>query len=151
MNQINVTGSSTTNDNVSRMISQMNELNTQLDKTNFLFDHNTSKREDSHILDYIHGNSLLFGRCRKAVIRESDTCYFCQRQEDGPLHQLFFCEEVQDSTHNQLMEVVENPDNYIEEVLLPHNRDIQMLFINRVKFLIGQHDFLEELDHSETI
>ena len=73
-------------------------------------------------------------------------CYFCQEEDNGPIHQLFLCGEVQDTTHTQLTEVIKNPYDYIQEVLISDNKEVQQAFINSVKFLIGQHDFLDELD-----
>lgn len=142
INQLKVTESTATNDQVFKL---MKEQNVQLDKSTFLFKHGTSKREDSHVLDYIHGNSLLFGNCRMRMNMEDDSaCYFCQEQDDGPIHQLFYCKEVQDSTHADLINAIQNPQDYIQEILLPGNRNTQRAFINRVKFLMGQHDFREE-------
>ena len=68
-------------------------------------------------------------------------CYFCQEEDNGPIHQLFFCGEVQDTTHTQLTEAIKNPYDYIQEVLISDNKEVQQAFINRVKFPIGQHDF----------
>lgn len=144
-NQMEVAGSSASNEEVSKIISCLDHPGTRFDKTTFLFNHRTSKREDSHILDFIHGNSLLFGKSRKSVLLEEDICYFCQQPGDGPIHQLFNCEEVKDESYYRLMEAIQNPKEYVNELLLPMNKDVQPLFIDRVKFLLGQHDFIEEL------
>ena len=53
---------------------------------------------------------------------------------------------VQDSTHADLINAIQNPQDYIQEILLPGNKNTQRAFINRVKFLMGQHDFMEELE-----
>ena len=112
----------------------------------FLSNNKTTKREDSYLLDFIHGNSYLFGNCRKRMNFEDHRCYFCQEEDNGPIHQLFFCKEVQDTTHTQLTEVIKNPYDYIQEVLISDNKEVQQAFINSVKLLIGQHDILDELD-----
>ena len=31
---------------------------------------------------------------------------------DSPLHQLFWCKELQDQSHTNLMEVITNPESY---------------------------------------
>ena len=77
---------------------------------------------------------------------EEHRCYFCQ-EDNGPIQRLFFCKEVQDtSSHTQLTEVIMNPCDYIQEVLISDNKEVQQTFINRVKFLSGQHDIFYELD-----
>jgi len=143
INQLHVAGSTSTNDQVLKLI---DDQNFQLERSKFLFNNKTTKREDSYLLDFIHGNSYLFGNCRKRMNFEDHRCYFCQEEDNGPTHQLFFCKEVQDTTHTQLTEVIKNPYDYIQEVLISDNKEVQQAFINRVKFLIGQHDFLDELD-----
>ena len=144
-NQLSIAGSNPTNDNTSKLISGIDDA-IGFDRKDFLFNHGTSKREDSFILDYIHGNSLLFGNCRKRMQLGEDRCYFCQKEEDGPFHQLFMCEDVQDSTHSKLISVIQNPLNYVQEVLIPNNQEVQFQFIERIRFLMGQHDLVEELE-----
>ena len=72
-------------------------------------------------------------------------CQFCQSMEDNSLLQLFVCKEVQDSTFDDLLEVITNPLSYVTEVLLPKNHIIQQRFIERIRFLINQHEFINEL------
>ena len=57
----------------------------------------------------------------------------------------FQCKEVQDSTFTNLVEVIGDPFNFVTEVLLPRNISIQQSFIERIRFLIEQHDFVYEL------
>jgi hypothetical protein len=148
-NQLSIAGSTPTNDNVWKLIPGLEDDGIGFDRKDFVFNNGTTKREDSFILDYIHGNSLLFGNCRKRMQLGEDRCYFCQNQEDGPLHQLFRCGEVQDSTHSKLMGVIQDPQNYVQEVLLPNSQEVQILFIERIRFLMGQHDLVEEMDQLE--
>ena len=77
---------------------------------------------------------------------DNHECYFCQKDDDGPSHQLFYCKEVQDTTHAQLVAIIKNPSDYITEVLISDVKEVQQAFINRVKFIMGQHNFIEELE-----
>ena len=72
-------------------------------------------------------------------------CYFCQSMEDNPLHQLFLCKEVQDSIFYDHLEVITDPSSNVTEVLLPRNQIIQQRFIEKIRFLIDQHEFIYEL------
>jgi hypothetical protein len=58
------------------------------------------------------------------------------------------CGEVQDSTHSKLMSAIQDPQN-VREVLLPNSQEAQMMFIERIRFLMGQHDLVEEMDKLE--
>ena len=60
-------------------------------------------------MDFIHGNSPLFGNCRRRMGVDEGKCYFCQSMEDNTLHQLFVCKEEQDSTFDDLLEVITDP------------------------------------------
>ena len=151
--RLNVLGSSNTTDRVENLLFNMGSPSKNMDKNNFLFNHKTTKKEDSHIMDFIHGNSPLFGNCRKRMsITNEDKCDFCQQFWDSPLHQLFWCKELQDQSHTNLMEVITNPESYVTEVLLPKDKNVQQRFIERIRFLIDQHDFVYELksDNSES-
>ena len=50
-----------------------------LSKENSLFNFNTTKEEDSFLLDFIHGNSLIFGNRRKTMLGDDmlALCFFC--------------------------------------------------------------------------
>ena len=74
-----------------------------------------------------------------------DSCYFCQNHGDDPLHQLFRCEEVQDNSYSNLLEVIVNPQDYVNEVLLSRDRTVQKRFIERIGFLMEQHQLVYEL------
>jgi hypothetical protein len=89
-NQLSIAGSNPTNDNISKLISGIEGDAIGFDRKDFLFNHGTSKREDSFVRGYIHANPLLlFGNCRKRIQLGKDRCYFCQKEEVGPFHQLF--------------------------------------------------------------
>ena len=144
--RLNVLGSSNTNDRVENLLLNMDSSSKNLDKNNFLFNHRTTKKEDSHIMDFIHGNSPLFGNCRKRMgITTEDKCDFCQQSWDSPSHQLFWCKELQDQSHTNLMEVITNPETYVTEVLFPKKKSVQQRFIERIRFLIDQHELVYEL------
>jgi len=143
--QMSVVGSTQTNDKVAQVLEKMQSNNVNFDRNNFLFNHRTTKQEDSHIMDFIHGNSPIFGNCRERMGLGDNSCYFCQNQEDDPLHQLFNCEEVQDSSYSNLLEVIVNPQDYVNEVLLPRDRTVQRRFIERIEFLMEQHQLVYEL------
>ena len=145
--RLNVLGSSNTNDRVENLLLKMDSCSKNLDKNNFLFNHSTTKKEDSHIMDFIHGNSPLFGNCRKRMgITNEDKCDFCQQAWDSPSHQLFWCNELQDQSYANLMEVITNPQSYISEVLFPKEKNVQKRFIERIRFLIDQHELVHELN-----
>ena len=147
--QISVLESTNTYDNVENLICNMDSRSVALDKSSFLFNNKTTKKEDSYIMDFIHGNSPLFGNCRRRMGVDEGKCYFCQSMEDSPLHQLFVCKEVQDSTFDDLLEVITDPSSYVTEVLLPKNQIIQQRFIERIRFLIDQHEFIYELQKEQ--
>ena len=86
------------------IIRRMHKKEILLNKHNYLFNYSTTKMEDSLIMDYIHGNSLLFGTVsRKLDEREDGKCYFCNTLAvDDPAHQMLECEEVKDVTYNDL-------------------------------------------------
>ena len=85
-------------------------------------------------------------------ITNEDKCDFCHQFWDSPLHQLFWCKELQDQSHTKLMEVITNPESYVTEVLFPKDKNVQQRFIERIRFLIDQHDFVYELksDNSDS-
>ena len=58
-------------------------------------------------MDFIHGNSPLFGNCRRRMGVDEGKCYFCQSMEDNPLHQFFVCKEVQDSAFDDLFNSIQ--------------------------------------------
>ena len=76
--------------------------------------------------------------------QESGLCYFCNVCHDSPEHQLLQCKEVKETTHNKLVENIINGSNYLEEVFIPRSRYIQLSFIDRIKFLMEQHEGVEE-------
>ena len=117
-----------------------------LNKNNFLFNHSTTKKQDSMIMDYVHGSSLIFGNIRQTVCRAKDSkCYFCHEDYDTPEHQLLNCPEVKDETYSQLCELMNTSQGYLSQILLPTNRHVQLGFIKRIIFLLGQHEFVEEM------
>ena len=127
---------------------KLKDSGTLLGKDNFVFRHNTSKELDSRIMDYIHGSSPLFGNTRKVMgLSTEDGCNFCTHSGDSPEHQLLKCKEVQDGTYEEFVALMEGsyPDSYLEEVLIPKNCNTQRNFVNRVDFLWGQHQYLEDL------
>ena len=134
---------------VMELMTKMRQKNALLNKNNFLFNHNTSKDEDSFILDYIHGNSLIFGNNRNRHLGEENVCSFCNETQDGRVHQLSECKKVQDETHQAYIISIKDHQNYIVEILSSDEKDKQTAFINRVKFLKGQHEFLLELEEQD--
>ena len=143
--QLDCSESTEINNELLKVVSSIETRSITLGKDLSLFSQNTTKSEDSHILDYLHGNSLLFGKCRKRMNIGDDLCDFCQQEGDSPHHQLFVCKEVQDSTYDNLTAVILNPRDYISEVLLPTKSNAQHQFIERVRFLPEQHDLLQSM------
>ena len=128
---------------------RMEERNIVLDKDNFLFRFNTTKKQDSHILDYIHGNSLIFGNCRKKLLDEEFSCYFCGTTSDSPDHQLIHCQNLGDETQINLSNTARSPEHAIVESIIPTNQKSQSHFIDRCIFLMEKHEFIEELKINE--
>lgn len=129
----------------------------RLNGDTYLFNHNTTKGLDSYILDYIHGNSLIFGNTRASVSKgeEPSTCYFCNTETDSATHQIEHCTEVEDNTHKELITQLNSPGasgNIIQDLIFPLNDSVQLAFIERIDFLKGQHEHVigleEELDVS---
>ena len=138
--------SSTNDEKVQNIAKRIRNSEVILDKNNFLFNHNTTKGEDSYIMDYMHGSSLIFGNIRSTIDKdmEEDFCYFCNNTNDSPGHQLLGCTEVADLTHDKLQQQIDGTQQYVEEIVLPKDKTLQRIFIERIIFLKGQHEFLEE-------
>jgi len=113
-----------------------------LDKDNFIFNNNTTKAEDSYIMDYLLGSSDIFGSTRSSIDRDAslNVCYFCNNPGDTPEHQLLNCKEVKEHTHSNLKSLLQNDCNYVEEIV--ENAELQKPFIDRIVFLKGQHEFI---------
>ena len=146
-NRCMLQGQSTTVLHIMGIIDKINSTGTILNRTNNIFNNNTKKKIDSHIFDYIHRNSLIFGSTRATVSRdpEEELCYFCNQQTDTPEHQLFHCDSVSDNTQTSLAHTLNSYDEmyYLQEVLVPTKKDIQHTFINRIKFLVQCHDSIK--------
>ena len=97
-------------------------------------------------MDNMHGSSLIFGNIRSTIDKdkEEDFCYFCNNTNDSPGHQLLACTEVADLTHDKLQQQIDGTQQYVEEIVLPKDKTLQSIFIDRIIFLKGQHEFLEE-------
>ena len=99
--------------------------NYQLNGRNFLFSHNTTKGLDSFIMDYIDGDSLIFGNVKASVQRTAvpTTCNFCNTEVDSAQHQLEYCTEVnKDNTHEELLLQLNTPSasgNLLKDLLFP--------------------------------
>jgi hypothetical protein len=121
-----------------------------LNKNNFIFNHSTTKAEDSYIMDYIHGSSAIFGNTRASIDKDAslDVCYFCNNRGDSPEHQLIRCIEVEEHTHRSLRNSLQNGNNYVEEIV--DNAELQRTFIKRILFLKGQHEFVLDEDMTDS-
>ena len=136
-------GSSTDN-KVINIIDHIKSNGILLNQANSIIAHSTTKKEDSFILDYIHGNSLIFGKCRRNAFQEENCCYFCDYDDDSAEHQLFYCDELQDNAHVDFLAQFEAP-TYLNSIIASKSKDFQpqKLFIDRVKDLIMKHDDME--------
>ena len=143
--------SSRTNNILIKTTERVESNNVLFSKSNYLFRFDTTRKEDSYILDIIHGNSFLFGDCRKVVLDDDCSCYFCGSIEDSAHHQLIECKELAGITHKDLLTKLCSPENALAEVLVPTVLGIQRQFIIRCRFLKEQHDMLEydELNASD--
>ena len=136
------------------MIQADDITNYQFNGRNFLFSHNTTKGLDSFIMDYIHGNSLIFGNVRASVQGTAvpTVCYFCNTEVDSAQHQLEYCTEVKDHTHEELLIQLNTPSasgNLLKDLIFPLDDRIQLAFINRIAFLKDQHNYLLEEEEDE--
>ena len=138
---------SATNETLNRCVNRILDKNIKLNKLNNIFNFNTTKREDSYILDFIHGNSYLFGQCRKRIPQNNTSCWFCFSSADSAEHQILHCKKLIEQTHKNLLNILITPSHYREEILAPTRDDIQPIFIERVRFLIQQHDAIETEDN----
>ena len=141
-NYLKTSPASENNDTAIAVIESMKEKGVQFSKDNNIFNNSTSKKVDSFIMDYIHGNSLIFGNCRAKVLSESNNCDFCNREGDHKLHQMLQCEEVADLTHSKLITALGSNKKFVDDILTSKNNNIQKMFIDRVTFLAGQHEFI---------
>ena len=117
------------------------ELTRKYQKNIFIFNNGTTKRSDSYICDFIHGNSVIFGNIRKSVYKgESDMCQFCLEHQDSPVHQLFYCEQLKDNTVDALISEINCIECYQKEVLFPKDKEVQLAFIRRVAYLEEKHE-----------
>ena len=146
-NRIMLRNTATNHENtILYIISRATEEKILLNKNNLIFNHNTSKEQDSYLLDYIHGNSYIFGNIRRSRGKfemGGANCYFCQSQKDSPWHQLYQCKELKDMTHGELKTVIHEST---EVGLFALESLSQEVLIKRVTFLMGQHKFLQEED-----
>ena len=136
---------SCSNDNVKNIISHINSQEILLNHANSIFTHKTTKKEDGFLLDYMHGNSLIFGKCRKNLpqYQVASHCYFCGNYEDSAEHQLFHCKEVQDNTISEFTSKFPVPNLFLNEIIVStDHRDSshQKIFINRVRKLLDKHN-----------
>ena len=86
---------------------------------------------------------------RTAVPTTVTTCNFCNTEVDSAQHQLEYCTEVKDNTHEELLLQLNTPSasgNLLKDLLFPLDDGIQFAFINRISFLKDQHNFLLEED-----
>jgi len=107
-------------------------------------------------MDFIHGNSLIFGNARASVSNgeECSTCDFCNTETDSAIHQISHCTELMDETHGELTSHLNNQlghatSNLIKELIFPMNNQIQLAFIKRIDFLKGQHESILGLDEGD--
>ena len=133
-----------TNLKVTQIIDKLSRTSIILHNNNSLFNHGTSKKEDSIIMDYLHGNSLLFGRNRYTITGDESEkhCVFCDCPIDTPKHQLLECNKLADSTQYAFASSMINSrySDYIQEVLVPTDKKIQNIFIERIRFMVPKQD-----------
>ena len=148
LKQGNSTNGTTTNKGTS-IIEHIKQDSIVLDKSNSIFNYSTTKKEDSYICDFIHGNSLIFGKCRKTVLDESDSYYLFNKQGDSAEHQLFHCSRIIDEHHKDFTNTFAEPLNYLNDVIAPNkdNSQQQKLFLkDKVKLILKHHDtILDEI------
>lgn len=53
------------------------------------------------------------------------------------------CKEVAEETQRELTQQITSVDDFLKELLLTPNEELHKAFIERVKFLKGQHESLE--------
>ena len=130
----------------------------KLTKHNSIFNFNTSKKEDSYIMDYLHGNSVIFGHSKAVVSNDlsEDICPFCSNNGDTAHHQLYECEGTKDHTYKQLITALQNDKlDYMTinsgRIIVPKSKNLQHAFITRIQSLMNQHELHEHEDKPNTI
>ena len=97
------------------------------------------------MLDFLHGNSVIFGNVRKKLeSQNSDLCFFCQVSKDSPSHQLFFCSQLEDESREELLDSIEDTYDFQQEVMFPSGKKVQAAFIRRVKFIRSCYEELPD-------
>ena len=139
--------SATNEEKIHRIIHVIRSKELLLDNHNFLFRFNSDKRTDSFTMDFIHGNSNIFGHIREEE-EARKLCLFCNMRESKPEHQLIECPEVQDNSYQQLISSWASQHQgagLMTDILAPEvdNSKLQNAFVKRVKFIIEQHDSIE--------
>ena len=136
---------------IHRIIHVIRSKELLLNNHNFLFRFNSDKRTDSFTMDFIHGNSNIFGHIREEE-EARKLCLFCNMRESKPEHQLIECPEVQDNSYQQLISSWASQHQgagLMTDILAPEvgNSKLQNAFVKRVKFIIEQHDSIECLNN----
>ena len=95
-----------------------------------------------------------FGNVRASVQRTAvpTVCYFCNTEVDSAQHQLEYCTEVKDHTHEELLIQLNTPSasgNLLKDLIFPLDDRIQLAFINRIASLKDQHNYLLEEEEDE--
>ena len=134
---------------IHRIIHVIRSKELLLNNHNFLFRFNSDKRTDSFTMDFIHGNSNIFGHIREEE-EAKKICLFCNMRESKPEHQLIECPEVQDNSYDQLISSWASQHQgagLMTDILVPEasNSKLQSAFVKRIKFIIEQHDSIEYL------
>ena len=136
-------GNTEKSNQVTTLIDYLMSENILLDNKNSIFNYNTSKQEDSFILDFIHGNSVIFGSGRRVAFGKENVCYFCNESEDCPEHQLLYCRAVSDQSQEDLISEASSTSELMVKVLASTNKDCHLKFINRIKDLIYHHNSMD--------
>ena len=140
-----VNSQSHTDNKVMDIINYVKEEGTLLNQKSSIIHHSKTKKEDSFVLDYIHGNSVIFGKCRMNAFQEQECCYFCYENCDSAEHQLLHCDELKDSNYAQFLSHFPPASKYWIKLIAPKSNDSdeQKIFIDKVKYLIQKHDEIE--------
>ena len=127
------------------------------DNLNFkeLFPRHSTRAENTHVSEFIHGHSLRFANFKKSIgIQGSDICQNCNNMADSPEHQLFECTAFHCPERDQLLEILGNNIadfnwNITSHTSEKHDASEVQLFLKIVEFIVANTKEHEEHDEAE--
>ena len=108
----------------------------KLSKSTYIFGHGTTRENDSRLADFIHGSCTSFENFNFTLgIQTNKVCRYCESAYDSPEHQLFDCSALEDPSMQNLKLLVDQPSNYISEILFDGNKYLHSLLYDRIAYI----------------